>query len=54
MKTAIIVVPMLFLLALIYLAYVLYISTEAHTPCVGEACAQLNTDELLDRATEAQ
>lgn len=54
MKQVLIVVPILFLLALIYLGYTLYRGTESNTACTGDECLELTADQLADRAIEAR
>lgn len=54
MKRALILVPILFLLALVYLAYTLYEGTQSNTACRGEECENLTADQLADRAIEAK
>lgn len=54
MRQVLILVPALFLLALIFLGVTMFRSTEANTPCTGEACAQLTDQELADKVIEAK
>lgn len=54
MKKVLVVVPAIFLLALIFLAVVMYQGTESNIPCTGAECAELTADELVDRAIEAK
>lgn len=54
MKKAVVFVPVLFLIGLIYLAYGMYQGTVAHTPCVGDECAALNSQQLADMALSAE
>lgn len=54
MKQVLIVVPALFLLALIFLAVLMYRGTESNTPCTGAGCADLTADELADKVIEAR
>lgn len=53
MRSALILVPILFLVALIALGLTLYKKTNSDTACMGEECAQLTAEELADRAIEA-
>lgn len=54
MRKVIIVVPVLFLAALVALALMLYKKTESDTACVGEQCEDLTADQLADMVIEAR
>lgn len=53
MRRALFLVPVLFLLGLVYLAYGMYQGTRASVPCTGEECAGLTDQELADMVLEA-
>ena len=54
MKQNLIVVPLLFLGALIFIGAILYSVTSSKTACTGEDCEELSSDELADLVIEAR
>lgn len=54
MRQAVIIVPILFLLALAALAFMFYRGTQSQTACAGDECQNLTADQLADLVIEAR